>query len=196
MPRLPGEPIAIEEADVRILSRQVLGGLSALLTAMALLPACGTNGVNSATTSASKTSTANPATAATTSATIAAPAGTQGARTKKWIDLQVGDCLADPPPTDPSVVSVTLVDCATAHQSEVYLRAPLAVNAAVADVANRDCVAGFSQYTGRPFDGSPFAMTYLIDSNQDRTSSDPAPSTVICLLQAASGGALTESARR
>ena len=181
---------------MRVRRRQVVRALSASLTAMALLPACGTNGVNSGTTPASKTPTANPATMATTSAAIAAPATAQGARTKKWIDLDVGDCLADPPPTDPSVVTVTIVDCATQHHAEVYLRAPMAVNAASADVANRDCVAGFSQYTGRRIDGSTFAMTYLVDSDQDRTSSDPAPSTLICLLQAANGGPLTASARR
>jgi hypothetical protein len=39
-------------------------------------------------------------------------------------------------------------------------------------------------------------MTYLIDSNQDRTSNNPLPSTVICLLQAADGGPLTGSAHR
>jgi hypothetical protein len=39
-------------------------------------------------------------------------------------------------------------------------------------------------------------VTYLIDSGQDRTSNNPLPSTVICLLQSASGQPLTESARR
>jgi hypothetical protein len=112
------------------------------------------------------------------------------------VDLQVGDCLADPPPSDPSVVTVAAVDCATPHEAEVYLRAPLAVNAAVDAVANHDCAAGFFQYTGRSLEGSTFAMTYLIDSSQDRTSANPAPSTVICLLQGADGRALMQSARR
>ena len=44
--------------------------------------------------------------------------------------------------------------------------------------------------------GDTFAVTYLIDSNQDRTSDNPLPSTVICLLQAVGGQQLTESARR
>jgi hypothetical protein len=39
-------------------------------------------------------------------------------------------------------------------------------------------------------------VTYLIDSNQDRTSSDPAPSTIMCLLHAANGQPVTGSARR
>lgn len=118
------------------------------------------------------------------------------ARTEKWIDLQVGDCLAQLPPTDPGVVTVTVVDCATAHAAEVYLRAPMAVDAAIADVADQQCAAGFSQYTGGSVDGSSLTVMYLIDSNQDRTSDNPTPSTVICLLHATNGQPLTGSARR
>ena len=131
---------------------------------------------------------------ATVTAT-AAPAP-QGSRTEKWIDLQVGECVADLPPADLSRLTVTVVDCATAHLAEVYVRAPMAVDTAVANVANRDCAAGFAPYTGRSVDGSPFSITYLIDSNQDRTGANPTPSTVICLLQAANGQTLTESAHR
>jgi hypothetical protein len=180
---------------MRIRSRQVLWGLTASLTALALLPGCGAHAGTSGKTSASRTSTTTAATAGTTTA-IAAPPTTQAPRTEKWIDLEVGDCLADAPPTDPSVVTVTIVDCATAHEAEVYLRAAMGVNAAIADVAGRECDVGFSRYTGQSVDGSPFAVTYLIDSSQDRTSSNPYPSTVICLLQAANGRPLTESARR
>jgi hypothetical protein len=114
-------------------------------------------------------------------------------RTKKWIDLQIGDCLVDPPPTDPGVVVVSVVDCAIPHAAEVYLRTDVQVNAAVADVADRQCAAGLTRYTAG---GGPFATTYLVDSNQDRTSANPLPSTVICLLQASDGGPLTGSARR
>ena len=70
--------------------------------------------------------------------------------------------------------------------------APLAVNTAIADVANQKCVEGFSSYTGQSTVGSPLTVTYLIDSNQDRTSNNPAPSTAICFLQAANGNPLTE----
>jgi hypothetical protein len=115
--------------------------------------------------------------------------------TVKWIDLQAGDCLADLPPADLSRVTVTVVDCAAPHLAEVYLRAPMAVNTAVANVATKDCAAGFAPYTGRSVDGSAFTITFLIDSNQDRTGATPTPSTVICLLQAANGQPLTGSAR-
>ena len=131
---------------------------------------------------------------------VLAPCGTAAAapspQGKKWIDLQVGECVADLPPADLSRVTVTVVDCATAHLAEVYQRAPMAVDTAVATVANRDCAAGFGPYTGQPVDRSPYSITYLIDSSQDRTGADPTPSTLICLLQAANGQPLTGSARR
>jgi type IV pilus biogenesis protein CpaD/CtpE len=132
--------------------------------------------------------------ASCTTVTAAAAPAPPGPRTEKWIDLQVGECVADLPPADLSRVTVNVVDCATAHLAEVYLRAPMTVNAAVANVANKECAAGFAPYTGRSVDGSPFSITFLIDSNQDRTGPNPTPSTVICLLQAASGQPLTGSA--
>jgi hypothetical protein len=179
-----------------LLLLQCTCGLTAALAALTLLPACGANGFKSGPTPTSRTSTAAVATPASTTTALAAPPATRGPRTEKWIDLQVGDCLAQLPPNDPAVVTVTVVDCASPHAAEVDLRGPMEVNAAIADVANRQCAAGFSQYTGRSLDGSSFAVTYLIDSNQDRTSDNPAPSTVICLLHAANGQPLTESARR
>lgn len=119
-----------------------------------------------------------------------------GSHTEKWIDLRAGECVADLPPADGSRVNVTVVDCAAAHLAEVYLRAPMAVDAAIATVANRDCAAGLAPYTGQSVDGGRFSITYLIDSNQDRTGADPTPSTVICLLQSANGQPLTGSAHR
>ena len=163
------------------------------LAALALLTACDAGAGDSGAPSASSVATAS---APVTATTVAAPPSAQGPLTKKWFELQAGDCLADPPPTDPSVVTVSVVDCAIPHSAEVYLRAPVEVNAAIADVADRQCNAGFAQYTGQSVGGGPLAVTYLIDSNQDRTSSDPLPSTVICLLQAAKGGPVTGSARR
>ena len=165
------------------------------LAALALLTACDARAGNSDATPTSPASTSAQA-AVTTTTTVAALSPAQGPRTEKWIELQVGDCLADPPPSDPSVVTVSVVDCAIAHAAEVYLRADVEVNAAVADVADRECDAGFARYTGRSVGGGPFVVTYLIDSNQDRTSANPLPSTVICVLQASNGGPLTGSARR
>jgi hypothetical protein len=169
-------------------------GLTASAAAVTLALACNTN-VQPGQTSTSPTSTAQATIPLSTTPTVVAPPITRDPSTEKWIDLRVGDCLAELPPSDPSVVIVKVVDCASPHAAEVYFRGPLAVNAAVADVANRQCAAGFSQYTGQSADGSSFAVTYLIDSNQDRTADNPAPSTVICLLHAANGQPLTQSAR-
>ena len=124
-----------------------------------------------------------------------APATTKAPRTEKWIDLQVGDCLADAPPTDPAVVMVTLVDCSQPHLAEAFVRAPIPVDATLEGTANAQCEAGFVQYTGRASAGSPYTITYMIDSDQDRTFNNPLPSTVICLLQGAQGQSLTGSAR-
>ncbi|OMC57101.1 hypothetical protein A5747_04725 [Mycobacterium sp. IS-836] len=154
------------------------------LAASALLAACGSDPARN---------TITPHATATPSATAATKLSSH---TEKWIDLQVGECVADLPPADLSRVTVTVVDCATAHLAEVYLRAPMAVDKAVANVASRDCAAGFAPYTGQTVDGSPFSITYLIDSNQDRTGANPTPSTVICLLQGANGQPLTRSAHR
>ncbi|MEX0579675.1 MAG: hypothetical protein WD228_01025 [Mycobacterium sp.] len=124
------------------------------------------------------------------------PAPTTPARTKKWIELQVGDCLAGLPSADPAVVTVNVVDCATPHLAEVYLRANIPVNAVLTGTADEQCGAGLMQYTGLAVNASPYTITYLIDSEQDRTSNNPYPSTVICLLAGAQGQSFTESARR
>ena len=118
------------------------------------------------------------------------------ARIEKWIDLKAGDCLAAPPSDDPAEVTVTIVDCTTPHLAEAYLRADIPVDAAVTNTANQQCAAGFTQYTGLTANGSPYTISYLIDSEQDRTSNNPLPSTVICLLQGAQGQSFTASAHR
>jgi hypothetical protein len=71
----------------------------------------------------------------------------------------------------------------------------LKVDTAIDQVAGEKCATGFVDYTGQPFNGSAFRVTYLIDSNQDRTTNNPTPSTAICFLQSADGGPLTKSAR-
>nr|WP_238994590.1 hypothetical protein [Mycolicibacterium chubuense] len=126
--------------------------------------------------------------AATSHASPAAPAP----HTKNWFDLDAGDCITDVPAVDTGEVTVTVVDCAAPHRAEVFLRRPTAVDTAVTDVADTVCAAGLARYTG----GGPFVADYLIDSNQDRTSADPLPSTIICLLEAGNGGLLTTSARK
>ena len=165
-------------------------GVAALVAA--LLSAC--SSASTAPRASSPTTTASSTELATS--VVAPPPAAPTTRTVNWFDLDVGDCLADPPPVDPTIVSVTLVDCAAPHRAEVFLRAPMAVNTAVADVVVRTCGQGFATYTGHSADDGTYSSTYLIDSNQNRTSSNPDPSTVICLLEAPGGGPLTASARR
>ena len=164
--------------------------LSVALAAV-LLAACGQSGHTVEPSSAAST-TSTSATSTTATVSMAAP---PAERTVKWVDLGVGDCVAEVPAVEVGAVTATMVDCETAHQAEVYLLAPIAVNAAVTGVASEACAAGLTPYTGQPA-ADTFTVTYLIDSRQDRTSNNPLPSTVICLLQAANSQALTESARR
>jgi hypothetical protein len=164
---------------------RLMWGLTTALT----LVACGSGGQTVVATSTDET-------AVTSTATIAsAPPVPLEPRAKDWFDLDVGDCMVDLPRVDLGAVSVGLVDCTKPHAGEVFLRAPVEVNDAIADVADKQCDAGVAEYTGR-LRGDTYTVTYLIDSNQDRTSANPLPSTVICLLQAGDGRQLTESAHR
>jgi hypothetical protein len=171
-------------------------GAQWVMAAALILAACGSNDApENGRSSAPPATTASitPSAGATTTAAAPAPPVAQA---KNWFDLDVGDCLASIPQVDLGEVSVPVVDCATAHQAEVFLRVPIEVNAALADVADQKCDAGASEYTGHPAGDSRFDVTYLIDSNQDRTAANPLPSTVICLLQSGDGSQLTASARR
>lgn len=162
-------------------------GAAALITAALTLTA--------AVTGCSKPAATPAATTSASSTSAAALPATPTARTTKWIDLQPGDCLAAAPPTDPAVVMVTVVDCAGPHRAETFLRVRIPVDAALSDNAGRQCSEGLTQYSGGAA-GAAYAITYLIDSDQDRTSNNPYPSTVICLLQNPQGRPLTGSARR
>ena len=172
-----------------------IGPLTAvLLAATVCVAGCSAKQSGTSANTALTTISATSMTSASATPTPAEP--TKEARTEKWIDLQAGDCLAAPPSDDPAEVTVTVVDCATPHLAEAYLRADIPVDAAVTNTANQQCAAGFTQYTGAPVNGSQFTISYLIDSEQDRTSNNPLPSTVICLLQGAQGQSFTASAQR
>lgn len=165
---------------------QSLAGIAVTVAAVASLAGCsGKRAVDA------QSDAPEPVSASTTAPAPTAPSP----RTETWTALQAGQCLADAPPTDPAVVTVTLVDCSQPHLAEVYLRADIPVNEALSDVAGSQCDTGFTAYTGMAVAGSGFTTTYLIDSDQDRTDNNPYPSTVICLLQGASGQSLTGSAK-
>lgn len=165
------------------------------MIALVFVPACGENTGHSGATSTSHTPPTVPSTS-----TAAVPPAASGPRTVKWIDLDVGQCIAELPKVELGEVTVTVVDCATPHKAETYFLAPVPVNAAIPEVADRECGAQFTKYTGKPINTSGLAVTWLVDSNQDRTTIDPttgpSPSTVICLLAAVDGRPLSSSARR
>jgi hypothetical protein len=170
--------------------RQLCWGTAISAISAASLNACGTHVGSPAQA---------PPSQATTTTAAAAPPPVPGPRSEKWIDLDVGNCLADVPQVDLGEVDVTVVDCAEVHKAEVYFRGPLTVNAAIPDVANSKCATELPKYTGQG-DSTRYSVTYLVDSNQDRTTIaptvGPAPSTVICLLEDPTGQPLTGSARR
>lgn len=172
--------------------RGPLAVIAAGLAASTWLAGCATDKAAQPAPSTPAESVASPQPTGTSAAT-AAPAAP---RTANWTALEAGDCLAEAPPTDPAVVMVTLVDCTRPHLAETFLRAPIPVDAALDGTASTQCEAGFVEYTGGPSAGSAYTVTYLIDSDQDRTANNPLPSTVICLLQDAQGQSLTGSARR
>lgn len=176
-----------------------LSGIAVALVATAVLAGCDAKKPADNTPAASSAGTSvNSSSGSSSSASAgaaASPTPTKAPRTEKWINLQVGDCLADVPPSDPAVVEVTVVDCSQPHMAETFVRAPIPVDAALDGTANAQCEAGFAQYTGRASAGGPYTIGYLIDSHQDRTGNIPLPSTVICLLQGAQGQSLTGAAR-
>lgn len=171
---------------LRVGQRQLVVAIVVLLTVPAIAAGCG----------ARKSDTTPEIAAQIPSATTSPASTTISARSEKWIDLKAGDCLATPPSSDPAEVTVTVVDCATPHLAEVYLRANIPVDTAVTGTANQQCETGLLDYTGSPLSGSAYTISYLIDSEQDRTFNNPLPSTVICLLQGAQGQSFTASARQ
>ncbi len=85
---------------MRLPGRHVLYALSAVT----MLAACSSNGARGGIASTNMNPTNPPATAET--ATVSPTPAPQSARTETWINLQVGDCLADLPPADLSRITV------------------------------------------------------------------------------------------
>jgi hypothetical protein len=92
------------------------------------------------------------------------------------------------------VVIVDIVDCTKPHSAEVFLRVSIPVDAALTGTADAQCNSGLAQYIGNSAVSAQYTITYLIDSDQDRTVNNPLPSTLICLLQGTQGQPLTGSA--
>ncbi len=156
-----------------------------------VLTGCGGAATHTAAPSTTTPSTTTPSTPATTTPTTTTAVPTPATpRTRNWFELDAGDCLTALPQIELGAVAVPVVDCSEPHAAEVFLRVPVAVDEAVAGVAEQKCRAGLTAYAG---DHADYSVTYLIDSNQDRTANAPLPSTVICLLQSPGGQPLTGS---
>lgn len=165
--------------------------LAASLAVLAAVPACSGKSTPPPTAGQPKaTSTVAPDAAPSPPS----PSSGTAPATARWTELKPGQCLAAPPPTDPAVVIVDIVDCAKPHSAEVFLRVSIPVDAALTGTANAQCETGLAQYTGSSSAAGQYAITYLIDSDQDRTSNNPLPSTLICLIQGSQGQPLTGSA--
>lgn len=176
--------------------RRPWAAVIATLAAGAWLTGCAADtGTGSAGSSPEPSPGSSPGSSAKSTTADVSTAPPAAPRTENWTKLEAGDCLAEAPPTDPAVVMVTLVDCSQPHLAETFLRAPIPVDAALDGTASTNCEAGFVEYTGVPSAGSPYSITYLIDSDQDRTFNNPLPSTVICLLQDSQSQPLIGSAR-
>ena len=158
------------------------------------------SGCSPATRTATTTMAATTTTATTTATTAAATVTTTtgpptfpAPSTRNWFEFEPGDCLTALPQIELGDVAVPVVDCSAPHVAEVCLRVPVEVDAAVTGVADQKCRAGLPGFTGGR---TAYSVTYLIDSNMDRTGHTPLPSTVICLLQNANGQPMAGSARR
>ena len=148
--------------------------LCASLAALALLPSCASKDSD-----ATSSNLAHRGDADDSRSPAPAPAGPQ---TKNWFDLKAGDCLTEIPAVDTGAVDNHGRRLRDAASGGGLSARAVAVNTAINQVAMEKCAKGFVDYTGQPFVGGPFAVTYLIDSNQDRTANNPTPSTAICFL--------------
>ena len=83
--------------------------------------------------------------------------------------------MTEIPAIDTGAVTTTVVDCATPHQAEVYLLAPLAVNTAIDQVANEKCAKGFVDYTGTAVQRRSFRgdVSDRLEPGSDREQSHP-----------------------
>ena len=94
----------------------------------------------------------------------------------------------EPPPPIP-VVLVTVVGCSGTASGRDVPAANIPVDAAVTDGQQLVRRRPHRLHRQRPAAGADTTITYLVDSEQDRTSNNPYPAAVICPLQSADGRA-------
>ena len=99
--------------------------------------------------------------------------------------LEVGDCFDDPTDIGEQVSDVTIVDCDSRHDNEVYASFDIAGAEypgpeEVFELARVGCVERFEDYVGVDLDSSRLAATFLAPTEQSWNNSDDRE--VICYL--------------
>ena len=126
--------------------------------------------------------------------------GCQGGTTAA--DLAVGDCFTRTPTTDANGDNVnanTITDCAQPHDAEVYLvfEVPAGPNGypgdeAIGSLQQTRCDAAFAAYVGKDPGLSSYTINYVRPDIGTWASGDH---KIACLIEDASGGKLTGSAK-
>jgi hypothetical protein len=117
-------------------------------------------------------------------------------------ELKVGNCFNRTPAVDANgdnVVGNTLIDCAQPHDAEVYLVFDVAPgpsgypgDEAIGTLQQTRCDAAFVGYVGKDPGLSRYTIDYVRPDSGTWSSGDR---TIACLIEDASGGQLTGSAK-
>lgn len=117
-------------------------------------------------------------------------------------DLKVGDCFNLTPSTDANGDNVnvnTLIDCAQAHDAEVFLAFAVPVSPsgypgdeAIGTLQQSRCDAAFVTFVGKDPGLSSYTIDYI---RPDINTWSRGDRTIECLIEDANGGKLTGSAK-
>ena len=115
--------------------------------------------------------------------TLALAAGATGA-CQNAADLKTGDCFNGG--SGESVTTVTPVDCAQAHEKEVYASfthpdesGPYPGDAVLDEYAGRVCTEAFTDFVGRSYESSQLYISYLTPSSGSWDEGDHLISCVV-----------------
>jgi guanyl-specific ribonuclease Sa len=113
-------------------------------------------------------------------------------------EFTVGECVSDSSVSNEGsqeVGALPIVDCAEAHDGEVYYVENITDDSLPADVdarADALCFEQFEGYVGAPFSESVYYYAYLVPTS---SSWDLGDREIVCLLVGEAGEQLTGSAR-
>ncbi|MDH4148005.1 MAG: septum formation family protein [Acidimicrobiia bacterium] len=125
--------------------------------------------------------------------------GVTAAGVASVFELQAGDCIEPPAPTeDKEVLELTAIPCDTAHTHEVYAVIPYEADDVypgtqeLTTFADGRCLAEFEDYVGVPYDDSTLRFSYLLPSLNSWNDRDDR--AVICVI-VATDSQISRSAR-